>query len=131
MIIYLPNTLEEEYVNLFPEAISTYIYEKKDSEKRSEIIDEYLKENFNIDLDTVIDNVCENLTIDEALGKYRIHVNFNRTEPITGQNINTLVNLIDYGNLEIRGINLINASFNYVQDHYTELYHLYLMKGEL
>ena len=63
------------------------------------------------------------------VGKYRnnwiIDVSSKTLYKNTNQSISSLVNLIEFGNLEVKGTNAIVLSYNYIRKNLNLLFHIY------
>ena len=56
-------------------------------------------------------------------------VTIDSNAKINGVAISSLIRLIDYGNLEMKGVHLFDSSFEYVSRRINVFYGLYLMGG--
>ena len=128
MIIYFKDILDEEFIREFvPQVIRSraLILAKK---KNTLQMNEYLKRNFNLTIEDVIKQV--RFLINHYSNVYSLAINSSIFEEKTKEKIISLVKLIDYGNLEVKGLNIINSSMYYVNNNLKSLYRYYQMKGE-
>ena len=79
-------------------------------------MDEYLIESLKINNSSrdIIEYGLNNLFISDNGTEYIVRVDNNLLVPDTNQNLLIVIKLIEYGNLEVKGINLISQAFSYV-----------------
>lgn len=101
--------------NFIPEKLLNYVVLNLNEEKVSSL-DEYLIESLKINNSSrdVIEYGLNNLFISDNGTEYIVRVDNNLLVPDTNQNLLTVIKLIEYGNLEVKGINLISQAFSYV-----------------
>ena len=101
--------------NFIPEKLLNYVVLNLNEEKVSSL-DEYLIESLKINNSSrdVIEYGLNNLFISDNGTEYIVRVDNNLLVPDTNQNLLTVIKLIEYGNLEVKGINLISQAFRYV-----------------
>lgn len=101
--------------NFIPEKLLNYVVLNLNEEKVSSL-DEYLIESLKINNSSrdVIEYGLNNLFISDNGTEYIVRVDNNLLVPDTNQNLLIVIKLIEYGNLEVKGINLISQAFSYV-----------------
>jgi len=101
--------------NFIPEKLFNYVVLNLNEEKVSSL-DEYLIESLKINNSSrdIIEYGLNNLFISDNGTEYIVRVDNNLFVPDTNQNLLTVIKLIEYGNLEVKGINLISQAFSYV-----------------
>lgn len=91
----------------------------------------YIRDNYNINKFQLIALLQNNLRV--SMYADNVIMDFNtvkvKEEILEDGSINiiyleTLLNLLDYGNLEVRGANIINNIINYLESHIDSLYKL-------
>lgn len=101
--------------NFIPEKLLNYVVLNLNEEKVSSL-DEYLIESLKINNSSrdIIEYGLNNLFISDNGTEYIVRVDNNLLVPDTNQNLLIVIKLIEYGNLEVKGINLISQAFSYV-----------------
>lgn len=94
-------------------------------------IDKYLREN-GIGMTT---KELMNYSIDTlqavSIGTgYMLKINKNRIPPGSKYNIETLVKLITYGTVDVRGYPLLRDAFKFIEENATRILKVYLIKQE-
>lgn len=56
---------------------------------------------------------------------YIIEINSYLPVPNTSINLNTVINMIEFGTLNCKGLNIITKIFDYIKTHLTELINMY------
>lgn len=126
MIIYFKDILDEEFIHKFvPQVIRSraLLLAKK---RNTTQMNEYLKKNFNITIEEVIKQI--RFSINHYSNIYSLAINNNIYEEKTNEKVISLVKLIDYGNLEVKGLNIVNSSMYYINNNLKGLYRYYQMK---
>ena len=95
----------------------------------------YIRDNYNINRFQLIDLLRYNLRISRYADNVIIDFNMAiiKEEILEDGTINiiyldTLLNLLDYGNLEVKGANILTNIINYLQSHVDGLYKLSKMR---
>lgn len=125
MVLYIRDIYDEKFVKEYiPKIILSRIRGlrvKKDVSK----INEFLMKTYNIDIDDVIDAI--EFSINKNNHIYSVSIDNNTIEENSQEKVISLVKLIDYGNLHIKGLDLINSSFNYIRNYFKAIYRSYEM----
>ncbi len=127
MIIYFRDILDKEFISKFvPQVIISraLILAKK---RNTQQMNEYLKKTFKLSIEEIINQI--EFSINETNDRYSLSINSNIYENKTNERLISLVKLVDYGNLEIKGLNIVNTSMYYVNNNLVGLYRYYQMKG--
>lgn len=127
MIIYFRDILDKEFISKFvPQVIISraLILAKK---RNTQQMNEYLKKTFKLSIEEIINQI--EFSINETNDRYSLSINSNIYENKTHERLISLVKLVDYGNLEIKGLNIVNTSMYYVNNNLVGLYRYYQMKG--
>ena len=127
MIIYFRDILDENFIKEFvPQIIRSKAFSLAKKRNVSQM-NEYLKKNFDLTIDEVIEQI--RFSFNHYGNIYSLAINNNIYEEKTNEKVISLVKLIDYGNLEVKGLNIINSSMYYVNNNLKGLYRYYQMKG--
>ena len=81
--------------------------------------------NVNVNYVDVIKQALNNLQILDSNNKYIVQINSNIKYKDTNLCLNTLVNLLDYGTLQIKGSHLFSNVFNNVSNNMDSYYDRY------
>lgn len=81
--------------------------------------------NVNVNYVDVIKQALNNLQILDSNNKYIVQINSNIKYKNTNLCLNTLVNLLDYGTLQIKGSHLFSNVFNNVSNNVDSYYDRY------
>ena len=130
MTIYLKDIVNENFVRIIPQFIIRRVLEQIDKNHYI-AMQEYLKENYKVSIEDVIKELAlRGFSYSKVKDLYIVRLNDNIKEEKSQQKLSTLIRLIDYGNLEIKGVHLINNSIEYIKDNILNIYRIYQMKGE-
>ena len=88
---------------------------------------EYFKKELKITDDFfVVVRIClDHVKINISKNNYKIYISENDYYKNTNVRISTIVNLIDFGNLSIRGCYLFSEIFNNISDNIKNYYRIY------
>lgn len=90
----------------------------------------YLKKNYKISLEQLVNTVCNNFKISKYGNEYIIRL--NKSVKINDTTyLESLVNLVDYGNTEIKGVNFFSSIIKEIEENINNYYRFLFMKGEL
>lgn len=90
----------------------------------------YLNDNYKIDLKKIINIFVKNIHLIETKKEYILELNEYKINDI---NLITFINLIDFGNMNIKGINLFNSSLSDLKNNIDIYQKLFLLnpKGDI
>lgn len=90
-------------------------------------LERYVKDNFDIDIDiySLMLNCVNNIIIKDIGNDYILSINENQKYKNTQVFISTLVKLIDSGNFDIKGYNILTSVFNNIKVNIKKYYLLY------
>ena len=90
----------------------------------------YLNDNYKIDLKKIINIFIKNIHLIETKKEYILELNEFKINDIK---LITFINLIDFGNMNIRGINLFNSSLSDLRNNIKVYQKLFLLnpKGDI
>jgi len=130
MIIYLKDIVSENFIRIIPQFIIKRAFEQIE-DKKYVAMQEYLKDNYKLSIEDVISQLAtKGFSYSKVKDLYIIRVNDNIKETKSQEKLSTLIRLIDYGNLDIRGVHLIDSTLNYIKSNILNIYRIYQMKGE-
>ena len=95
---------------------------------KSKKMNTYLSGKYNIYIVDIIDAFCKNISF-QKYKNYIYDICVDTNAIINGLNLSTLVNTIDYGNFEVKGIHLFDTVLNYIQVNLNFIYRHYLKGG--
>ena len=127
MIIYFRDILDEEFISKFiPQIIiskALWLSKRMNTQK----MNEYLKSQFNLSIEEILKQL--KFSTNHYNDTYSLRVDNNAYEEKSQEKLISLIKLIDYGNLDVRGLNIINLAIAYVSKNIKGLYKYYQMKG--
>ena len=127
MRLSITNIEDEEFISSYLVKVLMSRIKYLLSTKNLLMMNNYLKKEFNTTVDNCIDAIEFSMN---KLGKtYTISINNNTFEDKSHMKVVTLLRLIDYGTLNVRGLDIINEAFQYVSNHIREIYYSYIVKG--
>lgn len=130
MTIYLKDIISENFIKIIPQFIIRRVLEQI-SKNNYVAMQEYLKENYKVSIEDVVRELAlKGFSYSKVKDLYIVRLNDNIKEEKSQEKLSTLIRLIDYGNLEIKGVHLINNSIEYIKDNILNIYRIYQMKGE-
>ena len=102
-------------INYIPEKLFNYVVLNLNEEKTSSL-DEYLYKNLKIKNSSrdIIEYGLNNLFISDTGAEFLVMIDPTLNVPDSTENLLSVIKLIDYGNLEVRGLNLVSKAFDYV-----------------
>ena len=102
-------------INYIPEKLFNYVVLNLNEEKTSSL-DEYLYKNLKIKNSSrdIIEYGLNNLFISDTGAEFLVMIDSTLNVPDSTENLLSVIKLIDYGNLEVRGLNLVSKAFDYV-----------------
>lgn len=127
MIIYFRDILDEEFISKFVPQIIVSRALLLASSKTTHQMNEYLKKNFKLPINDILKQL--KFSTNRVNDTYLLIIDENVFEKSSNIRLISLIKLIDYGNLEVKGLNIINKSIDYVINNIKGLYQYYLMKG--
>lgn len=128
MVFYLDNYKRgvDDYfaLNILPKIIGMKLRELL-SKKNTQLMDNYLMKTFKITTRDVIEDVINNIEVTWEGNNCKIYINTNLYNERSGQKINTLMRLIDYGNLEVKGLKMFDEALMTIKKYFPTIYKLY------
>lgn len=130
MIIYFRDIFDEDFIeNVVPEIIISRV-KSLASKPNAQRMNEYLRKYFNLTINEVIDQV--QFKINKYGNVYSLAIDNVAVEKKTKDKLMSYVHLIDFGNIEVKGLNMFNSSMNYIKDNLKEIYRYYqIQEGRL
>lgn len=127
MLMYLDEHLSKEFIENFVIKALMLKIEASVIDANTIKMDKFLEDTYGINVQTIIDSI--KIKASKVNSHWSVSIDNNIIEPKSQEKVISLVKLIEYGNLEIRGLHIIDASFRYIKKHLYALYKLYVMKG--
>lgn len=127
MILTIDSKLGEDFICEFIPRVLIGKIRQIYLSKSSENMNSYLEKNLNTNIDNIIDSI--QFTIIKSGKVFKIDVDTHIIEKNSEERLASLIKLVDYGNLEVKGLNIFNSSFKYVQDNMIQIYYSYELKG--
>ena len=130
MIIYLKDIVDEKFIRIIPKFIINRMMSLI-SKNNYRVMQDYLKDNFDLSLEEIVTQIAlKGFSYSKVKDLLIIRINDNIKEEKSQEKLSTLIRLIDYGNREVRGINLINSSIEYIRENILNIYRYCQMRGE-
>jgi hypothetical protein len=128
MILKLDSEDEMFAKEYIPQVLKAYITKYYRQIKASSL-NEHLKSlNVNYTVKAILLFVIETMKLSKKENEYVLEVDKNRILPNTLYNLDTLIKLINYGTLQVKGYNLLVKSFEYVEKRLSTLKRLHATK---
>lgn len=126
-----------DYTNFFEKFISSKMIEflrlncSEEMNVRLSSIESYIKDNYNIVVSSkgLIEMAFNNLIVIKDNISYNLMLNNNIMVPKTVYKLDTFIRLIEYGNLDVKGTNIVNNTFKYIKNNIRLLYNVYQFNG--
>lgn len=101
--------------NYIPEKLFKYVVLNLNEEKVLSL-DEYLQTHLKINSSSrdIIEYGLDNLFISDTGTEFIVMIDSTLSVPDSTENLLSTIKLIDMGNLEVKGINLVSQAFSYV-----------------
>ena len=98
--------------------------------KEHKAMKDYLEKEYEIDFE----EIYESMTLDSFIstktnGRYFIEINSFERVSNTNVNLKYILNFIDNGNLDVKGLHIVDKSMRYIQENLENIYQVYLKGG--
>lgn len=96
-------------------------------------IKSYIRTKYDEEFGQIIETLLHNkdaFIINKNGKQYIIEINPNIVVKTNGLSLESLIRMIDYGNLDVKGLHIVDSAMKYVQLMINDVYRLY-MKGGL
>lgn len=91
---------------------------------------EYLKDNYDIDFEEVFKEITlDKFLVTKINGQYMIQLDARIKLHLKGHTLVYILNLIDEGNLDVKGLHIVDKAFKYVKSNLEDIYRLHLKGG--
>ena len=123
--IYVKTAKGDDFIKKFlPEVFITKLYNKS-SDKQYKNIFDYISDNYKLSKKDIFNSLKANL-IFSKYGNDTI-ISSNDNVFVNADNkLSSILALIDYGNLEVKGTNLINTTIDWINSKISYLYIMYV-----
>lgn len=98
------------------------------NEDKQKYLNQYLKNKLNLNLSSLqlLEYAIKNFIVTKSGNDYIIMLNKNISLPKSrNQNLSSIIKLIEYGSLEIKGTNILYKAFSYIKDNLDSLIEIY------
>lgn len=120
---------DEQFASVFiPRLVNKYVnnlYLKEITKK----MDSYLNLNYGVSLNEILHSFLANMSVYKSGGIFILEANKNEYMPNTSIKYEMFIRLIDNGNLEVKGLHLVDTTYNYFKNHMYFLYEMYAKGG--
>lgn len=99
-------------------------------EKNTSLMNSYLKKVFNISLIDVINKACSNIITMWSGTTCILSIDTNVYEMTSNEKLNSLIKLIDQGNLDVKGLNIFKEALEFIQHNMNSIYKIYTLEVE-
>ena len=120
--MYIVSEYKEEFFNFY--VIPTLIKKqfkgninKLRHDKLKLIMEEYILDKYDISFNDILTNLINFISVHEVNGKYIISIDNIRNFPEVDEKFSTITSLIDNGNLEVKGLHLLDSAMRYIQNN--------------
>ena len=122
--VYLSLEYPDQFIYEYIPKVFTdiVIYQLKQNEKSA--MHTYIKEHYNLNFSD-INKYLDKLRIDRYAFGYVIHCDIS-DKTANGYYLREIFHVISYGNLEIKGLHIIDGALDYIRKNANVLYRLYL-----
>lgn len=131
MILKLSNNIDltDFLTNYIPKKLFNYVLLNLNEDKLIQL-DEYLNKHLGIKESSIdiIEYGFNNMFISDTGTGFIVMIDNNILIPDSSQKLINIINLINYGNLEVRGCNIVSQAFNYVESQLNNMVLLYRLK---
>ncbi len=126
MTLYINGVFEKDFIiNFLPKVINGRI-KRTLRKKNLKPMNREFKLLYGINVNDVLNSLQYSLS--KSGDVYTLNINNNILEKKSGAKISTLVKLLDYGNLDVKGLDIVNSSFKYIEMNFEPLYRIYTLK---
>ena len=120
-------------INFIPDKLFNYVVLNLNEDKATALND-YLLDNLQIKSTVleILEYAIRNMFLSNSSRGFVLMIDTVRNVPNSSQNLLKTVKLLDFGNLEIKGLNVLSAGFDYIVMQIHNLVTVYRrMRGEL
>lgn len=87
------------------------------------------RRRFNVDPFDVLNQIDTDSFIEKTSSGYKIGVRKNAIESETGESLDKLIGFLEDGDLTTRGTHLMSNALSFLQNNWTSMNRLFLLKG--
>jgi hypothetical protein len=125
------NTQEEDFVKEYiPQILKEFVIKGYRDIKAKKLNDYLLGFNVKQSVRTILIEAVNNLSITKDNDDYTLEVDKNKILPNTAFNLETVVKLITYGTVEIKGYDLLLKAFDFVTKKIKTLKKMYISQNK-
>lgn len=124
------NSKSEKFVKEYiPQVLKGYVINRYNMKKAAKINAFLQSININVPVRTILIYAIDTLRFGSSTKGYIVEVDKNRMYPGTNLNIDTLVKLITYGTLNVRGYDILEKAFGFIVRKLNTLMKVYTAKN--
>jgi len=128
MVLYInnyPKGQDDEFVlKCIPSIIASRMLSNC-STKNTKAMDNYLNKMYEMSTYEIVEKVGKHIKTSWVSDLCQISIDTNALEEKSGQTIKSLIKLIDYGNIDVKGLNIFKESLMFIQAYINSIYRLY------
>jgi hypothetical protein len=125
------NTQQEDFVKEYiPSILKEFVIKGYRDTKAKKLNDYLLGFNVKQSVRTILIEAVNNLSITKDNDDYTLEVDKNKILPNTAFNLETVVKLITYGTVEIKGYDLLLKAFDFVTKKIKTLKKMYISQNK-
>lgn len=130
MSIYIPNNVDKEFIlttlkKYYLLYLKTSLFNSKSKKESVELMNNYLVDNYNITLKEIFQAILDNILLTKQGDYYKLTI--NDSVMIKDYTLSQLMRLVDYGNLEIKGLHIFNKVEKYIQSKLQAIFVVHTM----
>lgn len=128
MVLYInnyPKGLDDEFALKCIPSIITNRMLSNCSKKNTKAMDNYLNKMYGMSTNEIIEKVGNHIKASWVGNVCKINIDTNILEEKSGLTIKSLMKLIDYGNMDVKGLNIFKESLMFIQEYINSIYRLY------
>lgn len=120
LVIYKKNELYKDFIYKYLPSLILNIFNGSYDLKRLKLIDD----EFSIDSMSIIRFSLKNLKVSEQPNSFTIEIDKNKR--YKKENVESLINLVTYGNRSCKGYPIVHDIFKFIADHIDQIYEEWL-----
>ena len=121
--LYLSADYPEQFIYEYIPQVFIELVRKQLIKNKNSKMDKYLKKNYQLSI-LDINNYLDMLRVDKCKLGYIIHADIPY-KTAQGYYVREIFHIISYGNLDIKGLHIIDGALDYIKCNINTLYRLY------
>ena len=133
MAIYVKNTVDKAFLkttlrDCYLVYLRELLFGSRMKQQQLANMNKYLSDNYQIDIVMLLNAVANNTLITTQGEDYKLTVNEN-VVIVKNYTLGLLMRLVDYGNTDVRGLNIFNKAEKYIQERLQSIFTIHTLKG--